>query len=228
MIGISPENSRISCRFTRAWRFDWLDVAAVDPRRRSGSWNIRWSTRIRSTPDLRRITLRQATPRTRCSVGVPNGAAQAAIDARTLADALRNPRRPRATTLQAYEAVPPQPAAKSRAHQPRICRPDFINIKVEELVATGRSRISTATSARDELRAVSGKLQAYRRFALSDVSRPERLKDVYQQSIQRVSLFLGELPPVSSTRTLARSRVNRIAMTTMDRLSGCRHLHLDG
>jgi 5-methylphenazine-1-carboxylate 1-monooxygenase len=96
-----------------------------------------------------------------------NGAAQAAIDARTLADLLKTGSEPRAA-LKAYEAARVAPAAKvvrTNREQP----PDFINIKVEELVGDRPFDNLDKYITQDELRAL---LESYKRvagFALADV-----------------------------------------------------------
>ena len=110
-----------------------------------------------------------------------NGAAQAAIDARTLADLLAAKPDPR-DALKAYEAARAAPAAKvvrtNREHPP-----DFINIKVEELVGDKPfDDLDKYITPGRTARAV-GELQAHRRFrarrrgaaaGLTDGTRAER------------------------------------------------------
>ena len=82
-----------------------------------------------------------------------NGAAQAAIDARTLADFLKQKSDPR-QAHKAYEAARVAPAAKivrTNREQP----PDFINIKVEELVGDRPFDDLNNYITQDELRALS-------------------------------------------------------------------------
>ncbi|MGH9807955.1 MAG: flavin-dependent oxidoreductase, partial [Terriglobia bacterium] len=114
-----------------SWRFPWLDVAQM----------IRDADQILEYPmvdkdpiarwTFGRITLAGDAAHPMYPRG-SNGAAQAAIDARTLADLLAGEKNPGAA-LKAYEAARAEPAAKvvrtNREHPP-----DFINIKVEELV----------------------------------------------------------------------------------------------
>jgi 2-polyprenyl-6-methoxyphenol hydroxylase-like FAD-dependent oxidoreductase len=97
-----------------------------------------------------------------------NGAAQAAIDARTLADFLKNDSDPRAA-LKAYEAARVAPAAKvvrTNREQP----PDFINIKVEELVGDKPFDNLEKYITQDELRALSEDYKRIAGFALTDVA----------------------------------------------------------
>jgi 2-polyprenyl-6-methoxyphenol hydroxylase-like FAD-dependent oxidoreductase len=97
-----------------------------------------------------------------------NGAAQAAIDARTLADLLAARVDPR-DALKAYEAARCGPAAKvvrtNREHPP-----DFINIKVEELVGDKPFDDLDKYITQDELRALSENYKRIAGFALADVA----------------------------------------------------------
>ena len=98
-----------------------------------------------------------------------NGAAQAAIDARTLADCLKTEADGPAA-LKKYEAMRAPVAAKivrtNREHPP-----DFINIKVEEL--TGDKPFGNLDDfiTQDELRALSENYKRIAGFAVSDVKR---------------------------------------------------------
>ncbi|MEJ2379141.1 MAG: hypothetical protein P8Y71_28360 [Pseudolabrys sp.] len=96
-----------------------------------------------------------------------NGAAQAAIDARTLADFLRSSASPR-DALQAYEEARLAPAARvvrtNREHPP-----DFINIKVEELVGDKPFDDLDKYISQDELRALSENYKRIAGFALTEV-----------------------------------------------------------
>ena len=93
-----------------------------------------------------------------------NGAAQAIIDARTLAELLApradaarragRPTRPRASSPRA------QGGARPTASSP----PDFINIKVDELTGGKPFRHIDDVISQDELRALSERLQADRRL----------------------------------------------------------------
>jgi len=97
-----------------------------------------------------------------------NGAAQAAIDARTLADLLKKSSDPR-ESLKAYEAARVEPAAKvvrTNREQP----PDFINIKVEELVGDKPFDNLDEYITQDELRALSENYKRIAGFALTDIA----------------------------------------------------------
>jgi 2-polyprenyl-6-methoxyphenol hydroxylase-like FAD-dependent oxidoreductase len=115
----------------RDWIFDWLDVPAM----------IRSADQILEYPmvdrdpvgrwTFGRVTLAGDAAHPMYPRG-SNGAAQAAIDARTLADLLAQHDDPRAA-LTAYEDARRETTAKivrTNREQP----PDFINIKVEELI----------------------------------------------------------------------------------------------
>jgi 2-polyprenyl-6-methoxyphenol hydroxylase-like FAD-dependent oxidoreductase len=150
-----------------SWRFDWLDVAQM----------IRDADQILEYPmvdkdpiarwSFDRVTLSGDAAHPMYPRG-SNGAAQAAIDARTLADLLAAHTDPR-TALKAYEAARAEPAAKvvrtNREHPP-----DFINIKVEELVGDKPFDNLDKYITQDELRALSENYKRIAGFALSDVS----------------------------------------------------------
>ena len=113
------------------WRFDWLDVGAL----------IRDADQILQYPmvdkdpierwTFGRVTLAGDAAHPMYPRG-SNGAAQAVIDARTLADLLSQNSDPRAALL-AYESARLAPTARV-ARTNREHPPDFINIRVEELV----------------------------------------------------------------------------------------------
>ena len=148
------------------WRFDWLDVAQM----------IRDADQILEYPmvdkdpiarwTFGRVTLAGDAAHPMYPRG-SNGAAQAAIDARTLADLLVKHADPR-EALKAYEAARCEPAARvvrtNREHPP-----DFINIKVEEL--TGDKPFDNLDDfiTQDELRALSENYKRIAGFAVSDV-----------------------------------------------------------
>jgi 2-polyprenyl-6-methoxyphenol hydroxylase-like FAD-dependent oxidoreductase len=148
------------------WRFDWLDVAQM----------IRDADQILEYPmvdkdpidtwTFGRVTLAGDAAHPMYPRG-SNGAAQAAIDARTLADLLRGHADPR-EALKAYEAARAGPAAKvvrtNREHPP-----DFINIKVEELVGDKPFDDLDKYISQDELRALSENYKRIAGFALADV-----------------------------------------------------------
>jgi 2-polyprenyl-6-methoxyphenol hydroxylase-like FAD-dependent oxidoreductase len=150
-----------------SWRFDWLDVAQL----------IRDADQILEYPMVDkdpidtwtygRVTLAGDAAHPMYPRG-SNGAAQAAIDARTLADLLAKNPDPRAA-LKEYEAARAGVAAKvvrtNREHPP-----DFINIKVEELVGDKPFDNLDKYITQDELRALSENYKRIAGFALADVA----------------------------------------------------------
>jgi 2-polyprenyl-6-methoxyphenol hydroxylase-like FAD-dependent oxidoreductase len=150
-----------------SWRFDWLNVAQM----------IRDADQILEYPmvdkdpverwTFGRVTLAGDAAHPMYPRG-SNGAAQAAIDARTLADLLAANNDPRAA-LTAYEAARAATAAKvvrtNREHPP-----DFINIKVEELVGDKPFEDLDKYITQDELRALSDNYKRIAGFALTDVA----------------------------------------------------------
>ena len=150
-----------------SWRFDWLDVAQM----------IRDADQILEYPmvdkdpidrwTFDRVTLAGDAAHPMYPRG-SNGAAQAAIDARTLADLFKNKSDP-TEALKAYEAVRVAPAAKvvrTNREQP----PDFINIKVEELVGDRPFDNLDKYITQEELRALSENYKRVAGFALADVA----------------------------------------------------------
>jgi 2-polyprenyl-6-methoxyphenol hydroxylase-like FAD-dependent oxidoreductase len=147
------------------WRFDWLDVAQM----------IRDADQILEYPmvdkdpidtwTFGRVTLAGDAAHPMYPRG-SNGAAQAAIDARTLADLLRSSADPR-EALKTYEAARAAPAARvvrtNREHPP-----DFINIKVEELVGDRPFDDLDKYITQDELRALSDSYKRIAGFALAE------------------------------------------------------------
>src|SRR5215469_6312748 len=151
------------------WRFDWLDVAEL----------IRTADQILEYPmvdkdpierwTFGRVTLAGDAAHPMYPRG-SNGAAQAAIDARTLAEFLKKKTDPR-EALTAYEAARVGSAAKvvrTNREQP----PDFINIKVEELVGDKPFDNLDKYITQDELRALSENYKRIAGFALTDVAAP--------------------------------------------------------
>lgn len=148
------------------WRFDWLNVAQM----------IRDADQILEYPmvdkdpiakwTFGRVTLAGDAAHPMYPRG-SNGAAQAAIDARTLADCLQKNADPRAA-LKAYEDARAQVAAKV-VETNRSTPPDFINIKVEELVGDKPFDNLDTYISQDELRALSENYKRIAGFALSDV-----------------------------------------------------------
>jgi 2-polyprenyl-6-methoxyphenol hydroxylase-like FAD-dependent oxidoreductase len=152
----------------RDWRFDWLDVAEL----------IRTSEPIFEYPmvdkdpvgcwTFGRVTFAGDAAHPMYPRG-SNGAAQAVIDARTLADALAAHADPRAA-LRAYEDARRETTARivrtNREHPP-----DFINIKVEELVGDRPFENLDDYITQDELRTLSEQYKRIAGFAVSDVGR---------------------------------------------------------
>jgi 2-polyprenyl-6-methoxyphenol hydroxylase-like FAD-dependent oxidoreductase len=147
------------------WRFDWLDVAQM----------IEDADQILEYPmvdkdpiaqwTFGRVTLAGDAAHPMYPRG-SNGAAQAAIDARVLTDALAAQDDARAA-LKAYEAARVAAAAKvvrTNRDQP----PDFINIKVEELVGDRPFDNLDKYITQDELRALSDAYKRVAGFALTD------------------------------------------------------------
>ena len=155
----------------RDWKFDWLDVADL----------IRTADQIFEYPmvdkdpvarwTFGRVTLAGDAAHPMYPRG-SNGAAQGAIDARTLADCLapchaaeRDPRE----ALRAYEARRLAPASEvvrtNRAHPP-----DFINIKVEELVGDRPFDDLDKYITQDDLRALSESYKRIAGFSLPEIA----------------------------------------------------------
>ncbi|MBS0248426.1 MAG: flavin-dependent oxidoreductase [Proteobacteria bacterium] len=151
-----------------SWRFDWLDVAQM----------IRDAEQILEYPmvdkdpiaqwTFGRVTLAGDAAHPMYPRG-SNGGAQAAIDARTLADCLATAGDPHAA-LKAYEAARAEPAAQV-VRTNRAQPPDFINIKVEELVGDRPFDNLDDYISQDELRALSDSYKRVAGFALSDIGR---------------------------------------------------------
>ena len=98
-----------------------------------------------------------------------NGAAQSAIDARMLADASARPRRSARRAARPMKLPRVEPAAKivrtNREHPP-----DFINIRVEQLVGDKPFDDLDKYISQDELRALSENYKRIAGFALADVA----------------------------------------------------------
>jgi 5-methylphenazine-1-carboxylate 1-monooxygenase len=149
------------------WRFDWLDVAAMI----RGADQILEYPMVDKDPVARWSFGRVALAGDAAHPMYPrgsNGAAQSAIDARVLADALRGHADPR-DALKAYEDARAEPAAKivrtNREHPP-----DFINIRVEQLVGDKPFDDLDKYISQDELRALSENYKRIAGFALADVA----------------------------------------------------------
>jgi 2-polyprenyl-6-methoxyphenol hydroxylase-like FAD-dependent oxidoreductase len=150
----------------RDWRFDWLDVAQLI----ADADQILEYPMVDKDPiatwTFGRVTLAGDAAHPMYPRG-SNGSAQAAIDARALADLLAQHEDPRAA-MKAYEAARVEPAAKvvrTNREQP----PDFINIKVEELVGDRPFDNLDSFITQDELRALSENYKRVAGFALTDI-----------------------------------------------------------
>jgi 2-polyprenyl-6-methoxyphenol hydroxylase-like FAD-dependent oxidoreductase len=148
------------------WKFDWLDVGEM----------------IRNADTILEYPMVDKDPIPRWTYGRitfagdaahpmyprgSNGAAQALIDARTLADLLQQHADPVAA-LAAYEKKRLDATAKvvrtNRAHPP-----DFINIRCEELIGDKPYDKLDSYITQDELKALSDQYKRVAGFALEDV-----------------------------------------------------------
>jgi 2-polyprenyl-6-methoxyphenol hydroxylase-like FAD-dependent oxidoreductase len=151
-----------------SWRFDWLDVADLI----KNADQILEYPMVDKDPIKRwtfgRVTLAGDAAHPMYPRG-SNGAAQAAIDARTLADCLQA-EGDRPAALRAYENIRRDLTAEivrtNREHPP-----DFINIKVEELVGDRPFENLDDYVTQDELRALSENYQRIAGFSVTDVAR---------------------------------------------------------
>jgi 2-polyprenyl-6-methoxyphenol hydroxylase-like FAD-dependent oxidoreductase len=150
-----------------SWRFDWLDVADLI---KNADFILEYPM-VDKDPIPRwtfdRVTLAGDAAHPMYPRG-SNGAAQAAIDARTLADCLASASDPCAG-LKAYEAARLPVTAKivrtNREHPP-----DFINIRVEELVGDRPFTNLDEYISQDELKELSERYKRVAGFAVSDVA----------------------------------------------------------
>jgi 2-polyprenyl-6-methoxyphenol hydroxylase-like FAD-dependent oxidoreductase len=148
------------------WKFDWLDVSAL----------IRDADQILEYPmvdkdpverwTFGRVTFAGDAAHPMYPRG-SNGSAQAAIDARTLADLLCSEGDPRAA-LRAYEAAR-LPATARVVRTNREHPPDFINIKVEQLVGDRPFDDLDRYVTQEQLRALSEDYKRIAGFALANV-----------------------------------------------------------
>jgi 2-polyprenyl-6-methoxyphenol hydroxylase-like FAD-dependent oxidoreductase len=150
------------------WTFDWLDVAAMI----RGAETILEYPMVDKDPVERwtfgRVTLAGDAAHPMYPRG-SNGAAQGAIDARVLADCLARESDPVAA-LKAYEADR-LPRANKVVLTNRSNPPDFINIRVEELVGDRPFDNLDDFITQDELRALSDDYKRIAGFALDDLRR---------------------------------------------------------
>jgi 2-polyprenyl-6-methoxyphenol hydroxylase-like FAD-dependent oxidoreductase len=147
-----------------SWKFDWLDVAEL----------IRESDTILEYPMVDKDPIERWTFGRVTFAGDAahpmyprgsNGSAQAAIDARVLAVVLQQSADPR-EALRAYEAER-LPATARVVRTNREFPPDFINIKVEELVGDKPFDNLDDYITQDELRALSDNYKKTAGFALT-------------------------------------------------------------
>jgi 2-polyprenyl-6-methoxyphenol hydroxylase-like FAD-dependent oxidoreductase len=146
------------------WNFDWLDVAAL----------IRDADMVLEYPMVDKDPLQQWTFGRVTLAGDAahpmyprgsNGSAQGAIDARTLADCLQGEANV-VEALKAYEAARLGPTSNVVLTN-RSNPPDFINIKVEELVGDKPFDNLDDYITQDELRALSDSYKNVAGFALT-------------------------------------------------------------
>ncbi|HSD54213.1 MAG TPA: flavin-dependent oxidoreductase [Burkholderiales bacterium] len=152
-----------------SWRFDWLDVPEL----------IRTADQILEYPmvdkepvdrwTFGRVTFAGDAAHPMYPRG-SNGAAQSAIDARTLADCLQDARDPRDALVQ-YERLRRETTARI-VHANRAHAPDVINMKVEELVGDRPFDDLDRYITQDELRALSENYKRIAGFAVADVGSP--------------------------------------------------------
>jgi 2-polyprenyl-6-methoxyphenol hydroxylase-like FAD-dependent oxidoreductase len=148
------------------WKFDWLDVGEL----------IRTADSILEYPmvdkdpverwTFGRVTFAGDAAHPMYPRG-SNGSAQAAIDARTLADCLKSESEPEAA-LRRYESER-LPATARVVRTNREFPPDFINIKVEQLVGDKPFQDLNKYITQDQLRALSEDYKRIAGFALMNV-----------------------------------------------------------
>jgi 5-methylphenazine-1-carboxylate 1-monooxygenase len=150
-----------------SWRFDWLDVADMI---KSADFILEYPM-VDKDPisqwTFGRVTLAGDAAHPMYPRG-SNGAAQSAIDARTLADCLAGNNDPSAA-LKAYEATR-VPATAKVVRTNREHPPDFINIKVEELVGDRPFANLDDYISQEELRDLSEYYKRIAGFSLADVA----------------------------------------------------------
>ena len=147
-----------------SWNFDWLDVPSLI---RSHAEAVLEYPMVDKDPvnqwTFGRITLAGDAAHPMYPRG-SNGAAQAVIDARTLADCLKSERNP-SQALARYEAMRLNATAKV-VQTNREFPPDFINIKVEQLVGDRPFEDLDKYISQQELEALSDQYKRIAGFAL--------------------------------------------------------------
>jgi 5-methylphenazine-1-carboxylate 1-monooxygenase len=150
-----------------SWRFDWLDVADLI---KNADFILEYPM-VDKDPVRRwtfdRVTLAGDAAHPMYPRG-SNGAAQAAIDARTLADCLTSVADPCAA-LKAYEAAR-LPVTAEVVRTNREHPPDFINIRVEELVGDRPFANLDDYISQAELKELSERYKRVAGFSLTDVA----------------------------------------------------------
>lgn len=149
------------------WIFDWLDVGDLIAK----SDVVLQYPMVDKDPIERwtfgRVTLAGDAAHPMYPRG-SNGSAQSAIDARVLADCLVANTGDAEAALKAYEDLR-APAAAKVVRTNREYPPDFLNIKVEQLVGDKPFDKLERYISQDELRALSDNYKRIAGFALSDV-----------------------------------------------------------
>jgi 2-polyprenyl-6-methoxyphenol hydroxylase-like FAD-dependent oxidoreductase len=149
-----------------SWRFDWLDVPEMI---RSADQVLEYPMVDKEPVDrwtFGRVTFLGDAAHPMYPRG-SNGAAQAAIDARTLADCLKAARDPR-DALADYERLRRETTTRI-VHSNRTNPPDIINIRVEELVGDRPFDDLDRYITQDELRALSDSYKKVAGFSMADV-----------------------------------------------------------
>lgn len=163
------------------WRFDWLDVAELI----SSADQILEYPMVDKDPVDRwtfgRITFMGDAAHPMYPRG-SNGAAQATIDARTLAEKIAELRDPVAA-LSAYEAARLTPTAKV-VRTNREFPPDYLIIKVDELSGGKPFRHIDDLISQDELRRMSDEYKRIAGFALNATGTQPAPTPVIAQSPQ--------------------------------------------
>jgi 2-polyprenyl-6-methoxyphenol hydroxylase-like FAD-dependent oxidoreductase len=145
------------------WRFDWLDVAEMI----SSADQVLEYPMVDKDPVAQwtfgRITLLGDAAHPMYPRG-SNGAAQAAVDARTLAELLSRTDDPR-QALKDYEKARLEPTAKV-VRTNREFPPDYINIKVDQLTGGQPFKNIDDVISQEELRAISENYKKIAGFSL--------------------------------------------------------------
>lgn len=150
----------------KSWQFDWLDVPQLLA---TAETVLEYPMVDRDPVDcwtFGRLTLAGDAAHPMYPRG-SNGAAQAAIDARILADCLARLKDP-AAAFKAYEAER-RPATAAIVESNRRNPPDIINIRVEELVGDRPFDRLDRYISNDELKALSETYKRVAGFAVDQV-----------------------------------------------------------